>query len=98
MRKKSKSIDKTDNAFKLLDTEGGAGRGGWGLVSVRPQWVYSVVFSYLLNFCRQWHLYKFLILGDLSTDLFGLLFLQPTSEKIGVGVGPTLSSINLGFF
>ena len=57
-----------------------------------------LVFWYLLNFCRQWHLCKFLILGDLSTDLFGLLFLQPTSEKIGVGVGPTLSSINLGFF
>ena len=30
MRKKSKSIDKTDNAFKLLDTEGGGGGGGLG--------------------------------------------------------------------
>ena len=86
MRKKSKNIDKTDNAFKLLDTEGGAGRGGWGLVSVRPQLVYSVVFSYLLNFCRQWHLYKFLIFGDLSIYLLGLVFLCSTSEKMRIGL------------
>ena len=34
-----------------------------------------LVFSYWLNFCRQWHLCKFLILGDLSTHLFFLIFL-----------------------
>ena len=76
--------------FNPLATEGGD--------MVDTSWYVFVVFSYLLNFCRQWHLCKFLILGDLSTDLFGLVFLHPTSKKIGVGVGPTLSSINLGFF
>ena len=35
-----------------------------------PSWHVFVVFSYLLNFCRQWYLCKFLILGDLSTHPF----------------------------
>ena len=49
----------------------------------------SAVFSHLLNFCREWHLFKFLILGDLSPHLFGLIFLCSTSEKMGVGVHQT---------
>ena len=61
-----------------------------------------VVFSYLLYFYRQWHLCKFLNLGDLSTHLFGLVFLHPTSEKMRVAVHQTpplsVSSINVGFF
>ena len=57
-------------------------------------------FSYLLNFCREWwHLCKFLILGDLSPHLFGLIFPCPTSEKIRVGFHRThLSSIKGRFF
>ena len=57
----------------------------------------SVVFIYLLNFCREWHLCKFLILGDLSPHLFALIFLCPTSEKMRVGPSP-LSCIKVGFF
>ena len=45
-----------------------------------------VVFSFLLNFCRQWHLSKFLILGDLSTHLFGLILSSPNPKKLKVGV------------
>ena len=55
--------------------------------------------SYLLNFCRQWYVCKFHILGDLSNHLFGLVFPCPTSEKIRVGVHWTpLYSIKVGFF
>ena len=50
-----------------------------------PSWYVFVVFSFLLNFCKQWHLCKFLILGDLTTHLFGLVFPRPTSEKMRVG-------------
>ena len=45
-----------------------------------------VVFSYLLNICRQCQLCKFFILGHLSTYLFSLVFPCPTSEKMRVGV------------
>ena len=53
-----------------------------------PSWYvcFFFVFSYLLGLCRQWHLCKFLILGDLSTHLFYLVFLCPTSENMRVGV------------
>ena len=55
-----------------------------------------------LNFCMQWHLCKFLILGDVYNHLFGLVFPCPTSKKMRVGViglPPTpLSSIKVGFF
>ena len=37
-----------------------------------PSW-YVFFFSYLLNFCRQFHLCKFLIMGDLSSHLFGIV-------------------------
>ena len=40
--------------------------------------MFLLFFSYLLTFCRKWHLCKFLILGDLSTYLFGLVFPCPT--------------------
>ena len=62
--------------FNPLATE-----GGWG-----PQSVYFFVFSYLLNVFKQWHLCKFLILGDLSTYLFGLVFLHPTAKKMRIEV------------
>ena len=57
-------------------------------------------FSYLLNFCRQWQLCMFLILGLLSTHLFGLVFSCPTSEKVRVefhltSPSPLLSSVVL---
>ena len=39
-----------------------------------------------LNFCMQWHLCKFLILGDVYNHLFGLVFPCPTSKKMRVGV------------
>ena len=42
-------------------------------------------FSYLLNFSLQWHLCKFLILGDLSTHLFGLVFPCRNPRKWGLG-------------
>ena len=58
------------------------GRGG----SLDPSRYVFVAFSGFLNFCRQWHLYKFLILGDLSIHLFGLAFPSPTSKKMRVGV------------
>ena len=45
---------------------------------------YVFVFSDLLNVCRQWHLSNFLILGDLTTHLFGLVLPCPTSGKIRV--------------
>ena len=51
--------------------------------SMDPSRYVSVVFSY---FCREWHLRKFLILGDLSRHLFGLISPCPTSEKMRVGV------------
>ena len=59
-----------------------------------------------LNFCMQWHLCKFLILGDVYNHLFGLVFPCPTSKKMRVGViglppppAPIpLSSIKVGFF
>ena len=58
-----------------------------------------VVFSYLLNFCRQWLLCRFFSLGDLSTHLFGLVFPCHTSEEMMVWVHRTpLSSIKVGFF
>ena len=66
-----------------------------------PSWYVFVVFSFLLNFCKQWHLCKFLILGDLTTHLFGLVFPRPTSEKMRVGSNrppPPPSSIKVGFF
>ena len=53
----------------LLNLCGGGG-GGVGWRHLDPSWHVFVVFSYLLNFCRQWYLCKFLILGDLSTHLF----------------------------
>ena len=52
-------------------------------------WYVLLVFWYLLNFCRQWLLCKFLILGNLSTHLFGLVFRHPTSEEMRVGVHRT---------
>ena len=58
---------------------------------VNPSLYVFVVFSYLLNFCWQWHLCKFLILGDLSTHLFGLVLPRPTSEKMKVRVQRTHS-------
>ena len=85
---------------KMVGGGGGEGWGGrWEGVSVGPQLVcFFFFFPYLLDFCRQWHLYKFLILGDLSTYLFGLVFLCPTSKKTRVGVHWTpLGSIKVGF-
>ena len=57
-----------------------------------PSWYVFVVFSFLLNFCKQWHLCKFLILGDLTTHLFreNEGWLQQTT--------PPPSSIKVGFF
>ena len=55
----------------------------------------SVVFSYLLNFCKLWHLCKFRILGELFTHLFGLVFPCPTSDKMS---GLPLRSIKVVFF
>ena len=56
----------------------------WGPLD--PSWYVVVVYSYLLNFCRQWYLCKFLILGGLSNHQFGLAFPCPTSEKMRAGV------------
>ena len=75
--------------FNLLDTEMGV-EGGMDL----SQYV-SVVFSYLLNFCKLWHLCKFRILGELFTNLFGLVFPCPTSDKMS---GLPLRSIKVVFF
>ena len=56
------------------------------LLSINPLgegvFLVFVVFPYLLNFCRQWHLWKFLILGYFSSHLFGLVFPCPTSKKM----------------
>ena len=72
-----------------LDTEGGGG-------PLDPSWYVFVIFSYLLHFCRQWHVCKLRILGDLSTHLFCLVFRLPTSEKMPFGtIGPPLSSITV---
>ena len=49
---------------------------------LEPSRYISVVFLYLLNFCREWLLCKFLFLGDLSPHLFDLIFLCPTSQKM----------------
>ena len=57
--------------FNPLDTEG---RGGGS--PLRPCQHVFVIFCCLLNFWRQWQLCKFIILGDLSTHLFGLVFLK----------------------
>ena len=65
---------------------------GRGKAPLDHNWYVFVVFSYLLYFYRQWHLYKFLILGDLSTHLFGLVFPHPTSEKMRVAVHQTSPS------
>ena len=76
--------------LNTLDTEGG---------SVGPQSVCICYFFILLHFCRQWHLCKLRILGDLSTHLFCLVFRLPTSEKMSFGtIGPPLSSITVGVF
>ena len=72
------------------------GNGGCPMDPIRNVFV---VFSYLLNFCREWHLCKFLILEELSAHLFGLTFPCPTSKKIGLEfTGHPLSSIKVGFF
>ena len=69
-----------------LDTEGGLGEGGG--TTLDPNRYVFVAFSYLLNFCRQWHLCKSLILVDLSTHLLGLVFPCPTSKKMWFGIHP----------
>ena len=51
-----------------------------------PSWNVFIVFSYLLNFCSQWHLCKFLNLEDLINHLFGLVFPCPISKKMRVGI------------
>ena len=78
--------------------------GGEEVMVVGPH--IFVVFSYLQIFCTQWHLCKFLILGDLFTfltHLFGLVFPCPISRKMRVRVHWTqrtlsLSSIKVGCF
>ena len=47
-------------------------------------------FFIFANFCRQWYLCKFLILGDLSTHLFGLDYTGPPN--------PSRSTAKVGFF
>ena len=79
--------------FNHLDTEGGV--RGVGVVRWTPVGMFLLFFSYLLNFGKQWHLCKFLILGDLATHPFGLLFPCPTSEKMKVGVHWTPPSVVL---
>ena len=58
----------------------------WGGAGGDPVDMFFVVFSYSLNFSREWHLRKFLVLGELSVHLFGLIFLCPSSEKMKVEV------------
>ena len=68
----------------------------WGRGADEPQLVcFCVFFSYLINFCRQWHLCEYLILGDLSTHLLGLVFSCLTSAKMRIWVP---HSIKVGFF
>ena len=53
--------------------------GGGGGVCWTPVGIF-VVYSYLLNFCRQWHLCKFLILVDLSIKVLNT---KDLSIKVG---------------
>ena len=73
----------------LLNLCGGRGGGGCHL---DPSWHVFVVFSYLLNFCRQWYLCKFLILGDLSTHLF-VWFSFPVPHFQENGIPPPSSVV-----
>ena len=54
---KIKPRSEPNSDVNSLDTDGGGDGGG----PLDPSWF--VFFSYLLNFCRQWHLCKFLILN-----------------------------------
>ena len=76
--------------YNPVDTEENGGRGwgggGGGGGPLDLSWYSFVVCSYLLNFCRQWHLCKLLILEGLSTHLFRLVFPSLTSAKMRVGV------------
>ena len=69
------------NFFNSLATEGGGCLTPVGMF-------FFCFFSYLPNCCRQWQLCKFLILGVLSTERFGLVFSRSASEKMRVGVPP----------
>ena len=83
----------------LLRREEGEGR------TLEPSRYVFAVMSHLLKFSRQWHLCKFLILGHISTHLFGLVFPSPTSRKMSVGSTapshspppPTLTTIKVEF-
>ena len=59
----------------LLRGEEGEGR------TLQPSRYVFVVMSHLLKFSRQWHLCKFLILGHISTHLFGLVFSEPHFQE-----------------
>ena len=75
----------------LVTSSNPLGEGGrWTSVSM-----FLCFFSYLINFCRQWHLCEYLILGDLSTHLLGLVFSCLTSDKMRIWVP---HSIKVRFF
>ena len=63
----------------LLRREEGEGR------TLEPSRYVFAIMSHLLKFSRQWHLCKFLILGHISTHLFGLVFPSLTSRKMSLG-------------
>ena len=72
--------------------------GHWVWGPLDPGQYVFVVFSYLLNVCREWYLFKFLISDDLSPHLFGLIFRVPLPRKWWLGSTGVLRSINMGFF
>ena len=85
------------NIINPLATE----RGGDGVGDgpLNPSRSVSIVFSYWLNFFREWHLCKFLILEDLSPHLFGLILPCPTSKRgLSESTGTSFSSIKVGSF
>ena len=58
-------------------------------INTRYQSINEILMINPLNFCMQWQLCKFLILGDTYNHLFGLVFPCPTSKEMRVGViGP----------